>query len=461
MSDNFDLIVIGAGPGGYVAAIRASQLDLKVAIIERENLGGVCLNWGCIPTKALLKTSEVFHAANHMSDYGLDDMKPSFDIKNVVNRSRNVASTLSGGIKHLMNKNKVEVFEDEAKLLGSGRVVLSKGKKTLSAKNIMIATGARARVIPGFEPDGDLIWTYREAMTPKKMPKSLVIVGSGAIGVEFASFYHNMGAEVTIIEMQPHILPVEDKEISTMAKKIFEKQGIKILNKASLKSHKKNKDHIIVNVEHNGNDVELKADNLIMAVGIVPNTENLGLENTKVKTEKGLIVTNEYLETAEKGIWAIGDITMGPWLAHKASHEAMIAVEKIAGKNPRDIDRLNIPGCTYSSPAIASVGMTEEVATNAGHLINIGRFPFMASGKAVAMGSTDGMVKVIFDQKTGELLGAHMVGPDVTEMISALVLAKTLEATEKEIMHTIFAHPTLSEAIHESVLDAYKKAIHV
>jgi dihydrolipoamide dehydrogenase len=463
MSENFDVAVIGAGPGGYVAAIRASQLGLKVAIIERENLGGVCLNWGCIPTKALLKSSEIFHVANHLSHYGLNSFSPTFDIKNVVERSRNVASQLSSGIKHLMKKNKVQVFEGHAKLAGHGKIDIGNDgqKEQIHAKNIIIATGARARVMPGFEPDGDLVWAYREALTPKSMPKSLIIVGSGAIGIEFASFYSNMGAEVTILEMQEYILPVEDKEISLIAKKMFEKQGIKIVTQAGVKSLKKEKDHVILTFQHDGKVQEIQADRVIMAVGIVPNTENLGLEKTKIILEKGHIVTNEFLETAEKGTYAIGDVVKGPWLAHKASHEAIIAAERIAGKESKALNRDNIPGCTYSMPQIASIGMTEEGATKAGYLVKIGRFPFMASGKAVAIGDTDGMVKVIFDQKTGELLGAHMVGPDVTELVSTFVLAKTLEATEMEIMHSIFPHPTLSEAMHESVLDAYKRAIHI
>jgi dihydrolipoamide dehydrogenase len=459
MSENFDLIVIGAGPGGYVAAIRASQLGLRVAIIEKENLGGVCLNWGCIPTKALLKSSEIFHVANNLNHYGLNSFAPTFDIKNIVERSRNVAAQLSAGIKHLMKKNKIEVFEGHAKLAGNGKVSI--GDKILQAKNIIIATGARARILPGFEPDGELIWTYREAMNPKSMPKSLVIIGSGAIGIEFASFYNNMGAEVTILEMQDHILPVEDKEISVTAKKLFEKQGIKIVTKASIKSLKKSANNVTVSFEHHGKLQEVMADRIIMAVGIVPNTENLGLEKTKITIEKGHIVTNDFLETAEKGIYAIGDVVKGPWLAHKASHEAVIAAEKIAGIKSKALNRNNIPGCTYSMPQIASVGMTEEAATKAGYVVKIGRFPFMASGKAVAIGDIDGLVKVIFDQKTGELLGAHLIGPDVTEMISTFVLAKTLEATEEEIMHSIFPHPTLSEAMHEAVLDAYKKAIHI
>jgi dihydrolipoamide dehydrogenase len=459
MHENFDLIVIGAGPGGYVAAIRASQLGLKVGIIEKENLGGVCLNWGCIPTKALLKTAEIFHITNNLNHYGLNSCAPTFDIKNIVERSRNVASQLSAGIKHLMKKNKIEVFEGHAKLAGNSKVSI--GDKILQAKNIIIATGARARVLPGFEPDGELIWTYREAMTPKSMPKSLVIIGSGAIGIEFASFYNNMGAEVTILEMQDHILPIEDKEISITAKKLFEKQGIKIITKVGVKSLKKSSTNVTISFEHNGKLHEVTADRIIMAVGIVPNTENLGLEKTKILLEKGHIVTNDSLETAEKGIYAIGDVVKGPWLAHKASHEAIIAAEKIAGKTTKLLNRQNIPGCTYSTPQIASVGMTEEAATTAGYSVKIGRFPFMASGKAVAIGDIDGLVKVIFDHKTGELLGAHLIGPDVTEMISTFVLAKTLEATEEEIMHSIFPHPTLSEAMHEAVLDAYKKAIHI
>lgn len=457
----FDLIIIGGGPGGYVAAIRASQLKMKVALVEANHLGGICLNWGCIPTKALLRSSEIHHLLNHASDFGFSIKEFSFDLKKVVERSRAVSKQLSGGIAHLLKKNKVTVFDGYGKLLGGGKVSVD-GKETLSAKNIIIATGARARSLPGLEPDGKLIWTYKEAMVPEKMPKSILVVGSGAIGIEFASFYRNMGAEVTVIEVMERVLPVEDEEISKFAQKSFEKQGIKIITGAKTTKFEKGKDDVTVTIEKSGKTEKIKVERVIMAVGITANTEEIGLEKVKgVKLERGHIVTDEYMKTGEAGVYAIGDVTAPPWLAHKASHEGVICVEKIAGvKDVHPMDKSNIPGCTYCMPQVASVGLTEKAAIETGRKIKVGRFPFMANGKAVALGEPEGLVKTIFDEKTGELLGAHMVGAEVTEMIQGYVIGKTAELTEAEFMHTIFPHPTLSEMMHESVLDAYGKVIH-
>ena len=456
MSNNFDVIVIGGGPGGYVAAIRAAQLSLSVAVIEREHLGGICLNWGCIPTKALLRSSEVNHLLTHAEQFGFKVGSVSFDLNKVVARSRAVSSKLAAGIGHLMKKNKVTVINGTAKLEGSGKV--SVGKDTYTAKNIIIATGARARVLPGFEPDGKFIWSYREAMVPTEMPKNLLVVGSGAIGVEFASFYRNMGAEVTLIEVLDKILPVEDDEISKIAHKAFEKQGIKVLTKAKLVKAAKG----VAEVEVDGKIQKLDVDKIIMAVGIVPNVENLGLEKTKIKQDRGHIITDGYCETAEKGIYAIGDVAGAPWLAHKASHEGIIAAEKIAGQKPHAIKRENIPGCTYSYPQIASVGLTEKACKEKGLKVRVGRFAPMGNGKAIAMGEEEfGLIKVIFDDKTGELLGAHLIGAEVTEMIQGFVIGKTAELTEADFMHTIFPHPTMSEIMHEAVLDAYGKVIHM
>ncbi len=466
----FDVCVIGAGPGGYVAAIRAAQLGLKVGIVEANHLGGICLNWGCIPTKALLKSSEVNHLLHNLDSFGFSAEKIKFDFAKVVERSRAVSKRLSSGIAGLMKKNKIEVVDGFAKFLDSKKISVSKdGKEVvqIDATYFIVATGARARVIPGMEPDGESIWTYREAMTPKALPKSLLVVGSGAIGSEFASFYRNMGAEVTLIEMAENILPVEDEEISKLARKSFEKQGIKVITSAALKSLKKGKNSVTATVEVGGKAEELTAEKVIMAVGIVANIENLGLEKTKVKQDKGRIVANGYLETAEANIFAIGDVVGAPWLAHKASHEGTIAAEKIASKmgkydakkvHPIKVE--NIPGCTYSMPQIASVGLTEKKAIAAGKKIKVGRFPYMANGKAIAAGETEGLIKVIFDEKTGELLGAHLIGAEVTEMIQGYVIAKQAELTEEDLMHTIFAHPTMSEMMHEAVLDAYGKVIH-
>ncbi len=469
-SKKFDLCVIGAGPGGYVAAIRAAQLGLKVVIIEANHLGGICLNWGCIPTKALLKSSETNHLLHRLDEFGFSAKEIKFDFVKIIERSRNVSKRLSTGIAGLMKKNKIEVIEGFAKFISNKKISVSQENQEVAqveATNFIIATGARARQIQGLEADGDMIWTYREAMTPKDLPKSLLVVGSGAIGVEFASFYRNMGSEVTIIEMADSILPVEDEEISKIARKSFEKQGIKILTGAGLKAFKKSKDNVIATVEINGKNQEIIAQKVIMAVGIVANTENLGLEKTKVKLDKGRILVNNYLETDEVGIYAIGDVAGAPWLAHKASHEGVIAAEKIASKSGKydakkihPIKKDNIPGCTYSMPQIASLGLTEKKAKDAGYKIKVGRFPYLANGKAIASSETEGLIKVIFDEKTGELLGAHLIGAEVTEMIQGFVIAKQAELTEEDLMHTIFAHPTMSEMMHEAVLDAYGQVIH-
>lgn len=461
----FDVVIIGGGPGGYVAAIRAAQLGMKTAVVEANHLGGICLNWGCIPTKALLRSAEVFHLMKHADAYGLSATGVSFDIKKIVERSRGVAKQLSGGIGHLLKKNKVSVFDAYGKLLGKGKVELSRdGKKTgeLSAKHIIIATGARARVIPGLEPDGKLIWTYREAMVPDIMPKSLVVVGSGAIGIEFASFYRTLGVDVTVIEMMDRVMPVEDEEISALARKAFEKQGMKIITGAVTKKLEKGKDNVTVHVEVGGKVEKITADRVIMAVGITANTDNIGLENVPaVKLDRGHIVTDGYMKTGEAGVYAIGDVTGAPWLAHKASHEGVICIEKIAGqKDVHPMVKTNIPGCTYCHPQVASVGLTEKAAKELGLNIKVGKFPFVGNGKAIALGEPEGLVKTIFDAKTGELLGAHMIGAEVTEMIQGYVIGKTAELTEAEFMHTVFPHPTLSEMMHESVLSAYGKAIH-
>lgn len=464
MSQSTDILIIGGGPGGYVAAIRAAQLGLKTTLVEREHLGGICLNWGCIPTKALLRSAEIYSHIQHAEAFGLSVKEVSFDVKKITERSRKVAGQLSGGVKFLLKKNKVEIVDGSAKLLGKGRVEVSNsGKKTeISAKHIVIATGARARALPGLEPDGKLVWSYREAMVPDALPKSLLVVGSGAIGIEFASFYRTLGAEVTVVEVMERILPVEDEEISALAKKAFEKQGMKIITGATVKKLDRAKDSVTATIEQGGKSTEAKFERVIMAVGITGNVENLGLENTKVKTEKGHIKINEWCATDEPGVYAIGDVAGPPWLAHKASHEGVICIEKIAGvKDVHPLKADNIPGCTYCSPQIASVGMTEAKAKAAGREVRIGRFPFIGNGKAIALGEPEGLAKVVFDAKTGELLGAHLIGPEVTELIQGYVVARTLESTEKELMHTVFSHPTISEVMHEAVLDAYGKAIHI
>jgi dihydrolipoamide dehydrogenase len=465
MSDSsFDLIVVGGGPGGYVAAIRAAQLGLKTALVEREHLGGICLNWGCIPTKALLRTSEVAHLIRHAADFGLTVSGFGIDLPKIVERSRKIAAQLSGGVKHLLKKNKVTVFDGQGKLNGSGKLLVEKdGKKVadLTGKHIILATGARARALPGLEPDGKLVWTYKEAMVPKEMPKSLLVVGSGAIGIEFASFYRGLGVEVTVVEVVDRILPVEDAEIAAFAHKSFEKQGMKIITGAAVKSLKKSANSVTTTIESGGKSQDITVDRVILAVGIVGNVENLGLEGTKVKVEKTHVVIDEYSRTGEPGVYAIGDLAGPPWLAHKASHEGVICVEKIAGeKDVHPLKITNIPGCTYCTPQIASVGLTEAVAKSKGYEVKVGRFPFIGNGKAIALGEPEGLVKTVFDAKTGELLGAHMVGAEVTELIQGYTIAKTLETTEAELMHTVFPHPTLSEMMHESVLAAYGRAIH-
>jgi dihydrolipoamide dehydrogenase len=465
MSQSTDLIIIGGGPGGYVAAIRAAQLGMKVTVIEREHMGGICLNWGCIPTKALLRSSEIANLLKHAGDFGFTIKGFDFDLKKIVERSRKVANQLSSGVKFLMKKNKIEVVDGQAKLLGKGKVEVTKdGKKVaeLSARNIIIATGARARSLPGLEPDGKLVWTYKEAMVPEAMPKSLLVIGSGAIGIEFASFYNTLGVDVTVVEVMDRILPVEDEEISAFARKAFEKQGMKILTGATVKKLEKGKDEVTATIEQKGASSLSKFDRVILAIGITGNVENLGIESTKAKIEKGHIVINQWCETGEPGLYAIGDVAGPPWLAHKASHEGVLCVEKIAGvKGVHPLDPANVPGCTYCSPQVASIGMTEAKAKAAGRQVKVGRFPFIGNGKAIALGEPEGFVKTVFDAKTGELLGAHMIGPEVTEMIQGYAIARTLETTEQELMHTIFPHPTISETMHEAVLDAYGRAMHM
>jgi len=461
---SFDLVVIGAGPGGYVAAIRAAQLGMQAAVVEREHLGGICLNWGCIPTKALLRTAEAYHMAQRAGDYGLKITGLEFDLKKVVERSRKVAKQLNSGVGHLLKKNKVTVIDGTARLAGKGRVSVEKDGKPvadLSAKHIILATGARARELPGLESDGKLVWTYKHAMVPESMPKSLLVIGSGAIGIEFASFYRTLGVDVTVVEVVDRILPVEDEEISAFAHKAFEKQGMKIMTGAQVKSLDRGKNQVTATIDSGGKTEKLTVDRVISAVGIVGNTEDIGLENTRVKVDRSHIVVDRWLQTDEPGVYAIGDLVGPPWLAHKASHEGVICVEKIAGvADVHPMKTGNIPGCTYCAPQIASVGLTEAAAKAAGHQVKVGRFPFIGNGKAIALGEPEGMVKTVFDAKTGELLGAHMVGAEVTELIQGYTVAKTLETTEVELMHTIFPHPTLSEMMHEAVLDAYGRTIH-
>ncbi len=462
---NFDLIVVGGGPGGYVAAIRAAQLGLKTACVEREHLGGICLNWGCIPTKALLRSAEVGHLMKHADAYGWSASNVTFDLAKVVERSRKVSKQLSNGVAHLLKKNKVTVFDGQARLNGAGKLKVEKDGKPvadLTAKNIILATGARARTLPGLEPDGKLVWTYKEAMVPTMMPKSLLVVGSGAIGIEFASFYRTLGAEVTVVEVMDRVLPVEDAEISAFAKKAFEKQGMKILTSATVKGLKKGADSVTATIEAGGKSQDITVDRVILAVGIVGNVENLGLEGTKVKVEKTHVVIDGYGATGEPGVYAIGDLAGPPWLAHKAMHEGVICVEKIAGvKGVHPMDVRNIPGCTYCMPQVASVGLTEQAAKDKGYQVKVGKFPFIGNGKAIALGEPEGLIKTVFDGKTGELLGAHMIGAEVTELIQGYTIAKTMETTEAELMHTVFPHPTLSEMMHEAVLAAYGRVIHM
>ncbi|ARS28672.1 dihydrolipoyl dehydrogenase [Sphingomonas sp. KC8] len=463
MADTYDLIVLGSGPGGYVAAIRASQLGLKVAIVERENLGGICLNWGCIPTKALLRTSEIYHYMTHADAYGLTVDKPGFDLAKVVKRSRGVAGQLNAGVKGLMKKNKITVVEGNGTITAKGKLTVEKDGKTteLVAKDIIIATGARARDLPFAKADGIRIWTYRHAMVPAEMPTKLLVIGSGAIGVEFASFYSDMGAEVTIVEMLPRILPVEDEEVSAFMEKALTKQGMTILTGAGVEKLEAGAKGVTAAIKtKDGKVVTGEYSHAIVAVGIVPNTENIGLEALGVKTTKGHIDTDPMGRTNVAGLWAIGDVTAPPWLAHKASHEGVIAAEAIAGKHPHAMDKRNIPGCTYSRPQVASVGLTEAKAREEGYELKVGKFPFIGNGKAIALGEAEGFIKTVFDAKTGELLGAHMVGAEVTELIEGYTVAKQLETTEAELMDTVFPHPTLSEMMHESVLSAYGRALH-
>ncbi|MFM7656801.1 MAG: dihydrolipoyl dehydrogenase [Paracoccaceae bacterium] len=461
---SFDVVVIGAGPGGYVAAIRAAQLGQKVAIVERENLGGICLNWGCIPTKALLRSAEVFHLMHRAKEFGLSVQGASYDLDAVVARSRGVAKQLSGGIGHLMKKNKITVFMGTATLPKPGVVSVKtdKGVEELAAKATILATGARARELPGLEADGDLVWTYRHALQPKRMPKKLLVIGSGAIGIEFASFFNTLGADVTVCEVMDRVLPVEDAEISAFAKKAFVKQGMKILEKTTVKKlDRKPGLGVTAHLEDAKGTVTAEFDTVISAVGIVGNVENLGLEALGVKIDRTHVVTDEYCRTGVPGLYAIGDIAGAPWLAHKASHEGVMVAELIAGGHPHPIKPGSIAGCTYCHPQVASVGMTEAKANEAGFEVRVGRFPFIGNGKAIAMGEAEGLVKTVFDAKTGELLGAHMVGAEVTEMIQGYVIGRSLETTEEDLMNTVFPHPTMSEMMHEAVLDAYGRALHI
>jgi dihydrolipoamide dehydrogenase len=462
---NYDLAVIGAGPGGYVAAIRAAQLGLKTVIVEREHLGGICLNWGCIPTKALLRTSELYHQMGRGAEFGLACDNLRFDLARVVERSRKVAAKLASGVAYLMKKNKIAVIDGEAKLQGQGKIAITgKGGElsTIAAKHIIIATGARARELPGLEAEGRLVWTYKHAMVPTVFPKSLLVIGSGAIGIEFASFYRTLGAEVTVVEMLDRILPVEDAEISTVARKAFAKQGMTIHTGTTVEGLARHDDSVTVRLAKPGLTGELKVDRVILAVGITGNVEGLGLEEQGVKIDKGHIVVDEWCRTGVPGLYAIGDVVGPPWLAHKASHEGVLCVEKIAdveGIHP--LDKTSVPACTYSTPQVASVGLTEEAARAGGRAIKVGRFPYSANGKAIALAETEGLIKTIFDEGTGELLGAHMIGAEVTELIQGFAVAKGLETTEAELISTIFPHPTLSEMMYESVLDAYGRALHI
>ena len=471
MPDPFDIIIIGSGPGGYVTAIRAAQLGFKTAIVERDYLGGICLNWGCIPTKALLRSAEIFHYMQHPKDYGLSAENVSYDPAAVVKRSRVVSKRLNDGVGFLMRKNKVTVIWGEAIIDAPGKITVKASKTeapkgalgpdTYQAKHIILATGARPRVLPGLEPDKKLIWTYFEAMLPERMPKSLLVVGSGAIGIEFASFYRNFGAEVTVVEILPQILPAEDAEISAFARKQFEKQGIKILTDTKVAKLEKKPDGVTATLEGKGGTQTLNVERVISAIGVVGNIENLGLEKVGVKTERGAIVVDALNRTSVPGIYAIGDVAGPPLLAHKAEHEGVICVEAIKGLKPHPMDKRLIPGCTYCSPQIASVGLTEQAAKEKKLDIRVGRFPFVGNGKAIALGEDQGLVKVIFEKKTGELLGAHMVGAEVTELIQGYVVAMNLETTEEELIHTIFPHPTLSEMMKEAVLDAYGRALNI
>ncbi|MGH7003100.1 MAG: dihydrolipoyl dehydrogenase [Alphaproteobacteria bacterium] len=461
---SFDLIIVGGGPGGYVAGIRAGQLGLKAAVVEREHLGGICLNWGCIPTKALLRSSELFHLLPKLEEFGISVSNIKFDLAKMVARSRKIADIHSKGVAALLKKNKVTVFDGQGALAGPGKLKVTKDGNdiaTLSGKHIILATGARARSLPGLEPDGKLVWTYKEAMVPPAFPKSLLVVGSGAIGIEFASFYRSLGAEVTVVEVLDRVLPIEDDEISALAQKSFQKQGMKILTGATVKSLKKSANAVRATVEQGGKSREIAAERVILAIGIVGNVEKIGLEGTKVKVEKTHVIVDEWLRTGEAGIYAIGDLVGPPWLAHKAMHEGVICVERIAGVagvHPLDVSK--IPGCTYCEPQIASIGLTEKAAKEKGYQVRVGKFPYLGNGKASALGDREGLVKTVFDAKTGELLGAHMIGSEVTELIQGFSIARTLESTETELMQAVFPHPTLSETLHEAVLAAYGRTLH-
>jgi dihydrolipoamide dehydrogenase len=470
MAESYDVIVIGAGPGGYVTAIRSAQLGFKTAVVEKTHLGGICLNWGCIPTKALLRSADIYHTMLHAKDYGLSAKEVSYDLGAVVKRSRGVSAQLTQGVGFLLKKNKVDVIWGAATLKGKGTIAVAAaenppkgalGAGDYSAKHIIVATGARPRSLPGLEPDKKLVWTYFEAMVPDVMPKSLLVVGSGAIGIEFASFFRTMGAEVTVVEVLPQVLPVEDHEIAAHARKRFEKQGIKIHTEAKVTKLDKGANDVTATIELKGGKTEtLKVDRVIAAVGVVGNIEGLGLEAVGVKTERGLVAADPFGRTNVEGVYAIGDVAGPPMLAHKAEHEGVICVEAIKGLHPHAMDKAKIPGCTYCNPQVASVGLTEAKAKEAGYDVKVGRFPFMGNGKAIALGEPEGLVKTVFDAKTGQLLGAHMIGAEVTELIQGFVVAMNLETTEEELMHTVFPHPTLSEMMHESVLDAYGRVIH-
>jgi len=462
MAQSFDMVVIGSGPGGYVCAIRGAQLGLKVACIEREHLGGICLNWGCIPTKALLRSAEVFHLMHRAKEFGLSADKIGYDLGAVVQRSRGVAKQLAGGVGHLLKKNKVTVIMGEASLTAPGKISVKtdKGSEEVTGKAIVLATGARARELPGLEPDGDLVWNYKHALQPPRMPKKLLVIGSGAIGIEFASFFNTLGADTTVVEVMDRVLPVEDAEISALAKKQFVKQGMKILEKAAVKKLDRAKGKVTAHIEMGGKTETHEFDTVISAVGIVGNVENLGLEKLGAKIDRTHVVTDEYCRTGVEGLYAIGDVAGAPWLAHKASHEGVMVAELIAGGHPHPIKPNSIPGCTYCNPQVASVGLTEEKAKAAGYEVKVGRFPFIGNGKAIALGEPEGLIKTVFDAKTGELLGAHMVGAEVTELIQGYVVGRTLETTEAELMETVFPHPTLSEMLHEATLSAYGRAIH-
>ena len=462
--NSYDIAVVGGGPGGYVAAIRAAQLGLKTVVIEREHMGGICLNWGCIPTKALLRASEIHHLLHRLDEFGFSAKDVSYDFAKVIKRSRTVAKQLSDGVKYLMKKHKVTVLDGAGQLAGPGKLAVANGETTseVAAKHIILATGARARELPGLEADGNLVWTYKEAMVPVKQPQSILVIGSGAIGMEFASFYRALGSEVTVVELLDRVLPVEDEEISAFARKAFQAQGMTIHTGATVSDLKRGNDSVTATIDHGeGKTEEMTVDRVILAIGITGNVEDIGLEEAGVRVDKGHVVVNQWLETGSAGVYAIGDVVGPPWLAHKAMHEGVICVEKIAGvEGVHPMDVTNMPGCTFCAPQVASVGLSEATAKAAGHDVKVGRFPFLANGKAIALGEPEGLVKTVFDAKTGELLGAHMIGAEVTEMIQGYGIAKTLEATEAELMHAVFPHPTLSEMMHESVLDAYGRALH-